>query len=145
MTRKWFDSKPLYLPEPILNAAPVTVEAAEELLSVLIQARGPKAAKTFMLMSRLSAMAPAQRLEHNLKTLLHLVANNNVRSVIPDGLTPDELQALIVLQTYDIPASVKETSQGLLHVNERYQLLAAVGRMFREARRDTRGDWRCPV
>ena len=63
-----------------------------------------------------------------------LLAEREVRSVIPDGLTERERRALIVLQARNIPRQVLETAQGLLNVYERYQLLAAVGGMFRVER-----------
>jgi hypothetical protein len=77
-------------------------------------------------------MRPEKRLATNLKTLLVLLAENNIRSVIPDGLTEAELSALIVLQTHDVPPALRETAQGLLNVYERFMLLGSVGRMFRK-------------
>ncbi len=133
--KKWFDSRkiPVQLPEPILSVSCVTEEEVRELGDALAALRGSPRAST-QILGYLAALPPANRLAVNLGAFFNLLAARNVRSVIPDGLTQRELQALIALQSHAIPAKLRETAQGLLNVYERYSMLAAVGRMFREER-----------
>lgn len=130
--KKWFDQrKNLQLPEPLVAVFCVTEAEVQGLLTHLQQGPADQADKTSRLFRRLAQKTPARRLASNLRALMRLLATETVYSVIPDGLTRTELEALIVLQTRQFPLRLQETAQGLLNVYERCVLLAAVGRMFR--------------
>jgi hypothetical protein len=134
---------PLSLPSPIMNVSDVTEEAAGKLL-MYIRSRYSNKAGAEADRHRINAhhifcgrasMPPARRLAVNLKAMLNVLADKNVQSVIPDGLTGEELEALIWLQTRNIGSDMRETAQGLLNVYERYQLLASLSLPFRKERK----------
>jgi hypothetical protein len=82
----------------------------------------------------LACLRPDLRLAVNLKNLLGMNVLHEVENVLAEGLGPGEREALIELDKLDMPLRLKEVAHGLLSVHERWMLIKAMGRAFKEAR-----------
>lgn len=132
---KWFRPGIAHLPDPITSVYEVSEDEARELVETLGRIRGgTSATRAYNVFSRLVRMKPVERLSHNLKAFIDLLSKDNVSSVISDGLTKGERDALIAVHTNPGLYHLGEIAQALLNVYERYQLLAALGKIYRQER-----------
>ena len=136
--RKWFDPRTTtyQLPGPILNVSRVTSAEGEELVATLqvLCTRGKSGRACLRLFLGRAALSPAARLAVNLSVLLQQMKIQEIQSVLQHGLTTAERQALLCLERYRVTPRLKRIAQGLLNVDERYRLSAALGKLFREER-----------
>ena len=133
---KWFDPKPVQLPviTPILTVSQeFTAQGLQEFLHALETGKHLGAAGE--LFRTLSLLPPAYRLCRNLKVLVSLMGDGEVESVILDGLSKGERNALYCLERSNCDPQIREAAQSLLNVYERYQLMQSLGPAFRQARR----------
>lgn len=91
--------------------------------------------KTRFALARLASYPPPIRLTVNLKTLLGLLVKGDRPkfNVLNDGLLPDEYAALVELDMKGLPSHSREIAHGLFNVHERWFLMRAMRRLFREA------------
>lgn len=129
--RKWFDSKvkrqaKIPIPQPFGLQSNVTDEQCELLLEEMSKQKIP--VKVIRLFSDLAVMPPICRLGRNLKVLLVRLVERPMVDFMRDALRPDELSALISLAKME--TQYQEIGQGLLNIDERYQLAEAAKAMF---------------
>jgi hypothetical protein len=133
--RKWFDPKQrqLPIPQPILMASKVGKDEVGDFLTELSKSKKVRD-DTYKLFHILSRMSPAHRLSRNLKVLMGLMSEGEVKSVTADGVSTEEKDALINLEVAGVSQFSKTVAQSLLNVMERYQVLQSMSAAFRSAR-----------
>lgn len=88
------------------------------------------AAKVFL---RKSFQAPSNRLEENLHTILACMADHEVQGVLNNGIVDEERMALLELEDAGALDAHLAVAHGLLNVHERWLLMKAASRLFRDA------------
>lgn len=130
---KWFD-KPrpqhgsLLLPE---KSVAVTDERLTELLSEIYGKVSPRA---YGVLVRLAKMLPAVRLTVNIKTTLDLLTAKNIETILVEGLTDDERNALIEIDKLGVSQSSRETAHSLMDLDERLAVVSALNTIYRNRR-----------
>jgi hypothetical protein len=89
--------------------------------------------ETRMLLARLASYPPPIRLTVNLKTILGLMINGPITSILGEGLLPDERKALIELDLCGLSSKAREVAHGLLNIHERWCAMREFRRMYRAA------------
>lgn len=74
------------------------------------------------------------RLAVNLRSLLRKYALGDVENVVKDGLTEQELKALIEVDGSGLVVSHKEIAHGLFNIHERWLAMRVLNKPFRQAR-----------
>jgi hypothetical protein len=88
---------------------------------------------TVLLFSTLMRTEPVLRLSVNLKHVLVESALGPVRNWA-ETLAPEEREALLDLQEHGLSSDHMEVAHGLLNIHERWSVMKATAKAFREAR-----------
>lgn len=137
--RKWFDSRKAeirYYPVRLASASNVSAAQCLHFMNALnsLYERKRVPADVHELFIGLGMMQPVHRLSRNLASLIRILGKRPVGSIIREGLTDLEYQALVHLERLNMPADMKATAQGLLNVYERSQVAEVARRFFEEER-----------
>ena len=143
--RKWFDPSEKrrenrleirYLPTRLTSASRVSVEEAASFMKLIYELLRKKRihVNTSYLFFQLVKLHPVHRLSRNLSSLLHMLSKGVTENVIHDGLSKQELNALMELELAGVSTKVKAVAQGLLNVYERYQMLETARGLFETER-----------
>lgn len=90
-----------------------------------------------MLLARLASYPPTVRLTVNLKVLLGLMTGlpryKTIRSVLREGLLPEEQNTLVELDICGLSIHAREVAHGLLNVHERWVAMKELRGMYDRA------------
>lgn len=127
----WPGKRPskLQVPERMTLQSVVSPEDAKRFLKILHRKSQSKLRRFF---ASLVVMPPILRLRRNLKVLLDRVSRETpMRDFMRDGLTESERDALARLTSIETSeGDIQAIAQGLLNVEERYQLYLSIGSLF---------------
>jgi len=130
MTRRVFKGHP-YAPTDIYEVTHQGDIDEGELIVFLKEAKAKLPAQIYGMLERLAKLSPARRLAVNLKTLIGLMGEKEVTDVFRFGITPQERAALAALQVGRFSPRIKEIGHSLLGIQERAQLINALGSKFK--------------
>ena len=91
--------------------------------------------RTKLMLARLVSYPPAVRLAVNLKTVVGLMVNGPIYSVLTEGLLPEERAALVELDLCGLPSHAREIAHGLMNIHERWLMMKTARHMFKEAQK----------
>ena len=121
------------IPSPILNMSRISQEDLgifRDMLEANRHSSSPLIGVAWIVFHNLLEMSPNERLVRNLQFVLAVMADGPIESIMQDGVSASEKEALVALERLGVTQAVKETAQALLNINERYQLSLALRKAF---------------
>ena len=118
------------VPGERLEKIATTVPRLEQLLTEIMERR--LTPRCYGLIKKLAYIPPAIRLAMNLKTLLGLMCQHDIQSVLTDGLGGDERDVLIEIDASGMSLGSRRTAHALFDIEQRIKLVDGLGGMFRD-------------
>jgi hypothetical protein len=136
--KKWFDAvgkheaPRLPVPTPVVNTAAFMEEDYIAFRDWLAERSDLGLLPIF---HPLIVMAPAERLKRNLAVTLKIICAKTIQTMLRDGVTEKERDALITLERARAPEFIRWAAYQLLNIEERYQFSLAWEPAFKGLRR----------
>ena len=122
-------------PDYVLTRCQRIVLTEERLLNLIVQAKRKRLSPRCVgLLHSLVTMSPKVRLVVNIKVILGLMAQQEVRNILTEGFTRNEREALVELDKANLPVDVRETAHALLNIDERLRVVKLLAGAFRRLR-----------
>lgn len=130
---KWFRARirpPVALPAIVEDTTP-TLDELADFLAMCEKFRTDK----LDVLVKLAGMRLVHRLHRNCVVVINLLAEREIESVIPQGLLPNEQEALLFLARRGVSGDDQAIAQSLLHIQTRQQLVDTLKKSFDVAKR----------
>lgn len=88
--------------------------------------------RCYGLFKRLAYTVPVFRLALNLKTVIGQLCTRDVSNILTDGLTEDEHDALVEVDSSSMPLEARRTAHSLLDIDARIKLRDTLTGVFRD-------------
>lgn len=122
------------MPAPLekLDRIMTTAARLEELMTEITTRHLPP--QCYDLIKRMASMPPAIRLVVSLKNTLELMRERNVTNALLDGLTADERDALIAIDSSGMSMETRRTAHSLFYIEARALMIELFGELFRNVK-----------
>ena len=114
----------------VYNSIATTADNLEQLLTEIVDLR--LSSKAFNMMYDLAHLRPFQRLMSNMSMALWLVKGHRPFNALTDGLSPEEREVLIEIDSANTSLDARRTAHSLLDIEERLRLIKLFTGTFKD-------------